>query len=491
MTCHASHSILCNATPARVYETIRNSRAWPQLFDPCQSVAVIAEGDDFEDIRITALVNGEAMTWQSHRRFLPEVLGIETTVVEPMKLVAAMTTTWRAIAVNSQQTLLLLEHDYSLCDDIAGQVEQVTTPEEAAQFIEQAIDTNSITELGNIKDAVEQPTHADQRDHHARHSIVCSADADMVYGLIRDPKAWPQIFDACLDATCLEATDGMELVRIEAMQDGRRVGWNTERRYFDTVRRVEYRLPIPMPFLESMQGQWRVLPLGNGRCLLTVDRTWRMLSDVSGIREGIDTVAQAADFVRDFVHNNAEAEMLALRAYVEEHTDLLTTVSSRFHLPHAPDQVYAALADASAWPRMLPHCEKLDLLYDDSRHQEFVMHVRTAQGSESFRSIRQCDSNALTITYFQPEPPAMLRRHQGSWQVRGVAGGSEVIAKHTVLLDAAVCAEMYETTDRKAHKSQVRSLLEGNSRLTVDACMNWLNGSGKGQAAATAPEPSA
>lgn len=178
----AAHSIVCNVPPARVYELIRRSVEWPQVFEPCQKVVLIEEGPQHEHIEITALVNGVAMTWRSQRRFQPEVFAIESRLLPPMPLVRSMTTSWRVVPVNHEQSLLLLEHDYELLDDVAGLVEGVTTREQAEQFIARAIDTNSTTELGNIKAAVERQTVKGEvrLDRQARHSIVCAAPAAAV-----------------------------------------------------------------------------------------------------------------------------------------------------------------------------------------------------------------------------------------------------------------------------------------------------------------------
>ncbi|MFE0193776.1 SRPBCC family protein [Streptomyces sp. NPDC058989] len=489
MRYHLSHSVVCAAPPGRVYDVIRRSADWPRIFAPCQAVTVLEQEPDRELVEIRALVGGAPMTWRSRRRFLPEVCGVRAEVVEPMKLVAAMTTEWRVVAVNAQQSLLLLEHAYDLCEDVAGQVEGVTTREQAERFIESAIDANSATELGNIKAAVERSAPpAAERDCHARHSAVVDAPADAVYGLIRDTAHWPRIFDACLGAAAVGSDATGELVRIEAAQEGRTVAWETRRRYHDAIRRIDYHLPVPMPFVASMRGEWRVVPLGPERCLLTVDRHWRMLDDVRGVRDGVTTVAEAAAVVRGFVETNAAAEMTALRAYAEDGIDTLTEITTRMSLPHPPDAVYALLADVAGWPKLLPHCEGLELRHDDGRHQEFVLEVQTAAGAETFRSVRHCDAERLSIVYFQPEPPPLLLRHEGSWQVRAAAGGgSEVVSRHTAVLDAVACEKAFGTAELRECKRRVRDLLDGNSRRTVEACARALGSRSRAADGAAAP----
>lgn len=478
----ASHSVTCNAPAARVYELIRRSRDWPQVLDPCEAVTILEEGENFEHVEITARVNGEEMTWRSRRRILPEVFGVEAVIAEPMKLVEAMRTNWRVVELNIEQSVVILEHEYDLCADIAGQVAGVSSPDEASRFIESAIDANSTVELGNIKAAAERAdTSADGRDFHLRHSVVCAAPADTVYGMIRSTETWPRIFDACLSAAPVGSDETGELVRIEAVQNGQTVSWDTRRRYFDQIRRVDYHLLVPMPFLESMHGQWRVVPLGADRCLLTVDRSWRMLPDVTGIRTGVATVVQAAALVTGFVNGNAEAEMRSIKAFVEDKTDTLTCITSRFSLPYPPDQVYSVLADAPTWSELLSARQTLELLHDDRRHQEFALGVNTSQGVQRVRIVRHCDVETLTIEDFMPELPAMLRANTGTWRVLGAGAGSELIAKRTVVLDEQACAKTFGTDDLRVQKARMREVLEADNRKVADGCARLLNGTASGK----------
>jgi ribosome-associated toxin RatA of RatAB toxin-antitoxin module len=477
----ATHSIICDVPVGRVYRFISDSPRWPDVLEPCEAVTVVSSDDDSEHIEVTARVNDQSMTWQSRRRFLPAVYGVDAVVVRPMTLVKAMTTSWRVVALNSQQSLLLLEHDYDLCGEVSGLIDGVRTHAEASRFIATAIDRNSTTELGNIKASVEADAYPEIDDsvaseQHMRHSIICRAPADAVYQLVRSTSSWPRIFDACQEVSLLEVTPDSELVRVYATSGGGTVSWDTRRRYSDSIRRVDYQLITPMPLVSSMRGEWRVIELGPELCLLTVDRAWQLLPEVAGIQPGIDTPSEAARYLRGYLHGNADAEMLAIRALAEEQTDALTSLTSRFPLPFPAHLVYGVLADVTSWPKILPHCESLQVRHDDGQHQEFTMDVQTAQGTEMFRSVRLCDAERLTITYFQPDPPATLARHSGSWEIRAAGGGCEVISRHTALLDLAACAKAFGTDEVSALKGRVRDQLEANSGLTVQASAAFLAG---------------
>jgi aromatase len=136
--------------------------------------------------------------------------------------------------------------------------------------------------------------------------------------------------------------------------------------------------------------------------------------------------------------------------------------------------VYAVLADAAQWPDVLPHCESLQMVYDDAQYQEFLMRVRTPRGAETFRSIRRCNADDLSIHYFQPEPPAVMRTHHGSWQVRSAPGGAQVIGQHSIQLDGDACVAAFGEVDTLAHKRRIKALVVANSGATIEACTRWL-----------------
>jgi aromatase len=243
---------------------------------------------------------------------------METRMVRPMPLVERMHTSWRVFDLNDEASLLLVEHDYDLKKDVAGYVDGISTAEQAEKYIAGALAVNAARELADFKAAAEARTRPERDIHRARHSVVCDADVADVYQQIRDTAEWPQMFEACVGATVKQQRAGSEVVTVYATQAGQIVSWDTERHYHDAIHRIDYQLLVPMPFVESMSGQWRVIPLQPGRCLLTVDRAWRILHDISGIREDIHTRAQAAAFVRGFVETNAAAEMQAISAFVSD-----------------------------------------------------------------------------------------------------------------------------------------------------------------------------
>ncbi|EIS1474296.1 hypothetical protein LY554_003972 [Salmonella enterica] len=464
-----ANSVVCNASQATVYSLICNSQQWPQLFEPCIAVETLTRNEGEEQIRVTARVGGEQMTWESQRVFRKEIYGIDSTIVKPMLFVKNMSTTWRVIALNPTQSLIVLEHDYTLVDEIPYHLAEVTTREQAAAFVANAIDANSAKELGNIRDAVQKPHSVTQRS--TSHSIICEASAAEVYGTIADVSNWPKIFDSCISAVAQKRVGNVERVRIEAWQKDQVVGWDTQRSYFDDIFRINFFLPVPMPFLKEMSGQWRVVPLDERRSILNVTRDFTLLDNVSGIREDITTHEQASELINRFIDDNAASEMLAVKEFVEKNETTISSFTIHYSLPFAPEAFYSLLADIHQWPDILPHCHDVKVIYEDARYQEFVMEI----GSEHFRSIRQCDRDTLTISYFQPEPPAMLKNHSGRWLVRASAKGTKLIAEHSVHIDPERCNILFSDDNIQRNKQRIKALIMKNSQATIDAFCQRLH----------------
>jgi aromatase len=469
-----SNSIVCNATQAEVYAVICDSQQWPDLFEPCLAVEAVQRDANGEHIRVTANVGGTPMTWESKRVFRREIFGIDTRVSKPMTLVKDMATTWRVIAMNDAQSLLVLEHDYTLLEDVAGLVDGVSTKAQAESFIAGAIHKNSTKELGNIRDAVQGSAAAVDGIRSTSHSICCEVPAAEVYAIIADASNWPKIFDSCVSAQAELRHGNTELVHIEANQAGKVISWDTLRTYHDSIFRIDFHLPVPMPFLKEMSGQWRVVPLGENRCVLNVTRRFVLLDDVSGIREDVTTREQASAVVNRFIDENAGAEMLAVKSFVERKDACFSSFSARYTLPYSPEQVFGVLSNVRQWPDVLPHCDSVKVIYDDAVNQEFVMEIATAHGKEHFRSIRRCDREALAISYFQPVPPALLNTHSGRWVVRAAGAGTELISEHSVHLNSERCAAQFDDQDVRRNKQRVRELIMKNSKATADACATWL-----------------
>lgn len=304
------HSIPCQAPQALVFEIIRDSSRWPDLFEPCQAVNKLDSSDVFERVEIQAMVGKKAMKWVSHRQFLDEIYGVDTTVMKPIPLLKSMKANWRVIAIDTHHSVIMLTHDYEVNDDVRGIVSGVETAEQAAKYMADAIEENSIKELGNISEIARE---LDVKTAWSSvHSVVCNSKPNVAFSVLKDIEKWPQIFDICQSAKIIKHQAGSDLIEVSARAGENKIEWLTKRSYDDENFAIYFNLPKPMPNQKAMYGTWRVLSLDNDQCLITAERHFELVDDV---------LPEAYRAMRDFVEDNASVEMTALRDYIDEIQD--------------------------------------------------------------------------------------------------------------------------------------------------------------------------
>jgi acyl carrier protein len=129
---------------------------------------------------------------------------------------------------------------------------------------------------------------------------------------------------------------------------------------------------------------------------------------------------------------------------------------------------YDALWGVASWPRLLPHVQAIEVLYDDGRFQEFIMEAHSERGLLRVRSVRQGDP-AEGIRYFQPEPPPFLQHHAGGWVFRALgADRCQVTALHRWTLAPG--------GDQAEEAARVRALLAEHARLALETWKRVLEG---------------
>ena len=135
------------------------------------------------------------------------------------------------------------------------------------------------------------------------------------------------------------------------------------------------------------------------------------------------------------------------------------------HCP--PERAYEALHRIAEWPRHLPHVRGIEVLYDDGTYQEFMMTVDSNGRPINVRSVRRCEPHR-SIGFFQPECPAFLRHHGGSWEFQPVEPDRcKVITQHRWNLNPGVAQEMFPPTADATTEERVASLLQEHARLAL------------------------
>ncbi len=136
------HSLEISCDPSAAFELALDVENWPTYFSPCQSTEVIEQTDNFMRFKISALANGEVMSWESEREIDRDSLTIRFHQAKPSPLLKSMQGAWRYYPTD-KGTLISLEHEYQVKDEVEGLVAGVSTPRDAALFMEKCIHANT------------------------------------------------------------------------------------------------------------------------------------------------------------------------------------------------------------------------------------------------------------------------------------------------------------------------------------------------------------
>lgn len=142
-------------------------------------------------------------------------------------------------------------------------------------------------------------------------------------------------------------------------------------------------------------------------------------------------------------------------------------------------RVLQAFWDLEDWPSLTAHVRKIEMHYCDENVQVLTMHVVTKGQHDRFKSVRMKQGNA--IYYLQPDPPPILRRHNGSWQFNTGPDGTIVTSRHFVEINTDVAAAFIHEAGLPAGNSttthqQIKNIICNNSLQTMLALKKRLEG---------------
>lgn len=141
-----------------------------------------------------------------------------------------------------------------------------------------------------------------------------------------------------------------------------------------------------------------------------------------------------------------------------------------------PTEVVKAFWDVQNWPALAPHVRAMHIHYDDGVVQVVTMDVLTRGHETSFKSVRLRNGNC--IAYIQPEPPAALHAHRGSWTFLGSPAGTTVTCRHEIEVNQAPARDFLTAAKIATPADQVeermQDVIKSNSLQTIQALRTSL-----------------
>lgn len=310
--------------------------------------------------------------------------------------------------------------------------------------------------------------------HETEHSITVAAAADAVFALIEDVGRWPVIFSPTVHAERIERHGNTERIRIWASANDAVKGWTSRRELDPAGLRVRFRQEVSPAPVAAMGGTWVLEPLPEGSTRV------RLLHDFSAV----DDDPVATRWIRDAVDRNSDKELAALRDAAEQRerqAGLLLTFSDEVRVAGPAKDVYDFLDRADAWPRRLPHVDRVELTEETPGTQTLEMDTRTADGStHTTKSVRICFPYDR-IVYKQLLTPALMSSHTGEWTVREDGAGTVVTSTHTVVVaPGAIPSVLGANAGVAEARAFVRDALGRNSTVTMRHAKEYAEGVARG-----------
>ena len=298
------------------------------------------------------------------------------------------------------------------------------------------------------------------------HAVEVECNPDSAFNLCMNVARWPDVFPPCIQASILEETDTSQTIALTAQANNKIFSWESKRRIDRAGRIIGFSQSKSSPLVERMDGLWSIAPKGD-RCVITLIHEFSVRDNVSGVIEGVTDHDSAVSFMLGTIEENSTKELVALKAELERDR-WRHEFSESLMIPHSRQAIYRLLRDVALWPRLLPHCNKMDIIYEDRQYQEFRMEVQVGDSTEGIRSIRILDKDC--IDYFQPAPPPPLKEHRGRWTVTECEDGTKVTSWHSVVLNP----KFWKNGTPEEAKLKVELAINKNSMGTMQAILNNL-----------------
>ncbi|HWM40185.1 MAG TPA: aromatase/cyclase, partial [Streptomyces sp.] len=280
------------------------------IFPPTIYVDHLERGEREERIRIWATANGEPKNWSSRRTLDPEGLrvGFRQEVSTPP--VAAMGGAWVIEPLPDGGSRIRLLHDYRAVDDDPAGLE----------WIDQAVDRNSRSELAALKTNVEAAHAAEDLTFSFEDSVQVDGSAKDVYDFINEAGKWAERLPHVATVRLDEDMPGLQTLEMDTRAKDGSTHTTKSYRVCFPHQGIAYK-QVTLPALMTLHtGYWTFAENEDGggvtassqhTVVLNTDNIAKILGDEA-------TVADAREYVHSALSNNSKATLGHAKDYAEK-----------------------------------------------------------------------------------------------------------------------------------------------------------------------------
>lgn len=306
-TREVEHEITVRTPADTVYRYLADVANWPTLFPPTVHVEYLEQDGKQERIQIWATANGDAKTWTSRRILDPDQARIEFRQEKSTPPVASMGGTWLVEPVSEVESRVRLLHDYRAVDDDPAGLD----------WIEQAVDRNSRSELGALKSSAELATESAELVMTFEDTVRIAGSAKDAFDFINEAQLWTERLPHVVDVSLREDTPGVQVLAMDTKTKDGSVHTTESVRVAFPHHKIVYKQTTVPPLMDLHTGEWSLAEDDDG---VSVTSRHTVVINKDNIKKvlGEDAdVAVARRFVREALGGNSTATLGHAKKYAE------------------------------------------------------------------------------------------------------------------------------------------------------------------------------
>jgi aromatase len=301
------HEILVSAPAADVYRLIAEVENWPRIFPPTVHVDHLERGEREERIRIWATANGRPKNWTSRRTLDPGTLTIGFRQEVSTPPVASMGGTWIIERLDTGGCRVRLLHDYTAIDDDPA----------GLAWIEQAVDTNSRSELASLKATVEAAVGSAELAFSFEDTVLVSGSAKDVYDFVNEAQLWEERLPHVVTVRLEEHEPGLQTLEMDTRSPNGSVHTTKSHRVCFPDERIHYKQTTLPALMDLHTGRWTFRETATGVAASSQHTVVLKPENITAILGPQAGVTEAREHVRAALSANSRATLGLAKEYAE------------------------------------------------------------------------------------------------------------------------------------------------------------------------------
>ncbi|MFI9030957.1 aromatase/cyclase [Streptomyces sp. NPDC053560] len=301
------HEITVQAPAAEVYRLLAEVENWPRIFPPTLYVDHVEQGGNEERIRIWATANGTAKNWTSRRTLDPEALRITFRQEVSAPPVAAMGGAWIIEPLGEGESRIRLLHDYRAIDDDPSSL----------QWIDEAVDRNSRSELAALKENVELAHASAELTFSFEDTVRIAGSAKDAYDFINEAQHWEERLPHVASVRLEEDVPGLQSLEMDTRAKDGSTHTTKSYRVCFPQQKIAYK-QVTLPALMTLHtGRWTFEETDEGVAATSQHTVVLNTANITRILGADAGVAEAKEYVRTALSTNSRATLGYAKDYAE------------------------------------------------------------------------------------------------------------------------------------------------------------------------------